>query len=132
VSGQVRDFRPAAYPQDEAIVPHGMSVIVSAPAVFRFTAEACPGRHREAARALGADVSGVDDRDAGVALAERIIGLMRGTQIPNGLAALGYTPADVDALTAAAFPQRRLFENSPREVSRGDLHHLFDTAMAYW
>jgi alcohol dehydrogenase class IV len=132
VSGQVRDFRPAGYPPDEAIVPHGMSVIVNSPAVFRFTAEACPGRHREAARALGADVSGVDVQDAGLALAGRIIELMRATDIPNGLAALGYTPADADALTESAFPQRRLFANSPREISRDDLHRLFETAMAYW
>jgi alcohol dehydrogenase class IV len=132
VSGLVREFRPPGYPQDEAIVPHGMSVIVNAPAVFRFTAVACPGRHREAARALGSEVNGVDDGAAGLALAARIIELMRATQIPNGLAALGYTPADVDALTEGAFPQRRLFGNSPREISRDDLHQLFESAMAYW
>jgi alcohol dehydrogenase class IV len=132
VSGQVREFRPAGYPQNAAIVPHGMSVIVNAPAVFRFTATACPGRHREAARTLGADVSDVGDGDAGLALAGRIIELMRATQMPNGLAALGYTKSDADALTDGAFPQRRLFANSPREVSRNDLHHLFETALSYW
>jgi hydroxyacid-oxoacid transhydrogenase len=132
VSGQVRDFRPAGYPQDEAIIPHGMSVIVNAPAVFRFTAEACPGRHREAARALGGDVGDVDDQDAGLALAGRIIELMRATDMPDGLAALGYMPADIDVLTEGAFPQRRLFANSPREISRVELHRLFETAMTYW
>ena len=57
---------------------------------------------------------------------------MRATQMPNGLAALGYTKSDADALTDGAFPQRRLFANSPREVSRNDLHHLFETALSYW
>ena len=57
---------------------------------------------------------------------------MRATDMPNGLAALGYTPADVDALTEGAFPQRRLFANSPREISPDQLQHLFETALSYW
>ncbi|MER2514915.1 MAG: iron-containing alcohol dehydrogenase [Candidatus Accumulibacter phosphatis] len=40
VAGLVRDYRAAGSPQDEPMVPHGMSVIVNAPAVFRFTASA--------------------------------------------------------------------------------------------
>ena len=42
VSGLVRGFCPAGYPPDAPLVPHGMSVIVNAPAAFRFTAPACP------------------------------------------------------------------------------------------
>jgi hydroxyacid-oxoacid transhydrogenase len=52
--------------------------------------------------------------------------------MPNGLSALGYTSADTEALTDGAFPQRRLFMNTPRDVSRDDLRALFESAMAYW
>jgi hydroxyacid-oxoacid transhydrogenase len=58
VAGLVRDYRAAGYPQDEPMVPHGMSVIVNAPSVFRFTASACPQRHIHGAHCLGAEVKG--------------------------------------------------------------------------
>jgi hydroxyacid-oxoacid transhydrogenase len=132
VSGLVRDFHPSGYPPGDSIVPHGMSVIVNAPAVFRFTAPACPGRHPIAAAALGADVAGVAESDAGAVLAERIVGLMRTTGIPNGLSGLGYSKSDATALVDGAFPQRRLFSNSPRDITRDDLRDLFHSALTYW
>ena len=39
VSGMARDFRPEGYDVDHPIIPHGMSVILNAPAVFRWTAQ---------------------------------------------------------------------------------------------
>ena len=59
------NFQPAGYPEEHPIIPHGLSVILNAPAVFRYTAVANPGRHIEVARLMGADVEGVDDEDAG-------------------------------------------------------------------
>jgi hypothetical protein len=84
VAGMVRDFRPADYPDDEPMVPHGMSVVVNAPAAFRLTAKACPERHLYAAECAGADVRDAAPGDSGEILARYLAGLMRETGMPNG------------------------------------------------
>ncbi len=132
VSGLVRQFRPQGYPQNAPIVPHGMSVIVNAPSVFRFTAPACPDRHLEAARWLGADARGAGEGDAGEVLSAKLISLMKTTEMPNGIGGVGYSEDDIPALTEGAFPQRRLLDNAPRPIGRDDLSGLFQGALAYW
>ena len=132
VSGMVRDFVPEGYPDDHAIVPHGMSVILNAPAVFRYTAPANPERHLHAARLMGADISGAGPEDAGDVLADAIIALLRTIGVPNGLSAIGYTAEDVPALAAGAMPQQRVIGLSPRPVSEEDLRNLFTDSLTLW
>jgi len=132
VAGLVKDFRPEGYPRSEPMVPHGMSVIVNAPSVFRFTAEACPERHLEGAAWLGADTRGAEPKDAGEVLAKHLIDLMRSTGIPNGISGVGYGERDIDALSEGALAQQRLLINAPREVGSDDLRRLFRGAMRYW
>src|SRR5947207_3939350 len=45
VSGNVKAYRAPGYVSDHPLVPHGFSVILNAPAVFRYTACAQPDRH---------------------------------------------------------------------------------------
>ena len=135
VSGLVRDFSPDGYPLGPPIVPHGMSVIVNAPSVFRQTAGTDPERHREAASWLGADVSQVaidDGADAGEALSGQIIALMRATDMPNGLSGVGYDSSDIDGLTTGSLPQRRLLDNAPIHIDRTTLIGLYEGAISYW
>jgi len=132
VSGMVRSFRPEGYPDNHAIIPHGMSVILNAPAVFRFTARANPERHLEAARLLGADVGDVPLEMAGEVLAMRLIEIMRITGMPNGLAAVGFTGDDLDALVEGTIPQHRVTKLSPRPASSENLRGIFRNAMTYW
>jgi hydroxyacid-oxoacid transhydrogenase len=132
VAGLVRDYHPEGWPDDHAMVPHGISVIVNAPAVFRLLGPAAAARHLRAAEAMGADIRNIPDERAGDVLAERVISLMRATGIPNGLSALGYGEADIEALTDRTLPQKRLLDIAPQEISRDDLNNLFADSMRYW
>ena len=103
-------------------MPHGMSVVVNAPAVFRRFAATSPERHLEAAALLGADVRGAEP---GEAVSARIAELMQATGMPNGLAGVGYDRSDVAALTEGTIVQQRLLDNAPVPVDRELLAELF-------
>src|SRR6476619_1645673 len=132
VSGNVKSYRAPGYVTDHAIVPHGMSVILNAPAVFRFTAGASPARHLQAAEALGADVAGAKPEDAGKILADRITWFMQRLQMPNGLKAIGYSSGDIPSLVEGTLPQHRVTKLSPRPAGPEELAALFEEAMVAW
>ncbi|MBB27682.1 MAG: alcohol dehydrogenase [Gemmatimonadetes bacterium] len=134
VSGMVRDYRPEGFITNHAIVPHGMSVFLNAPPVFRFTGPACPDRHLRAAELLGADISGIckPEEDAGNILANCIVGLMKQLEMPNGLSAIGFSYADIPALVEGTLPQHRVTKLSPRPATESDLANLFRGAMKAW
>jgi hydroxyacid-oxoacid transhydrogenase len=132
VSSMVRSYRPPGYPAGKPIIPHGMSVILHAPAVFRFTAPASPERHLKAARVLGVETRGAAPDDAGEILAGAIIGIMRRVGMPNGLRAVGFTPDDVDALVAGTLPQHRVTKLSPVPAGPDELRRLFLASMTIW
>jgi len=132
VSGRVQGYRAPGYAVDHPIVPHGISVILNAPAVFRFTAPANPRRHLEAAEALGVDVAHRRADDAGEILADRITWFMQRLKVPNGLWAIGYTIANVPALVEGTLPQHRVTKLSPRPAGPEELGRLFERAMVAW
>ncbi|MBI1295497.1 iron-containing alcohol dehydrogenase [bacterium] len=132
VSGMVRGYQPPGYPEDHPIIPHGMSVILNAPAVFRFTAAANPERHLYAARLLGVDTRDVSADRAGDVLADAIIAIMQKVGVPNGLSAIGFGPVDIEALVQGTLPQHRVTKLSPRPADADDLRRLFADAMRYW
>jgi hydroxyacid-oxoacid transhydrogenase len=132
VSGMVRKYRAEGYPDDHPMVPHGMAVVLNAPAAFRFTGSACPERHLQAAEALGADVSKARLQDAGRIVSDQVIKFMKRLNIPNGLSAVGYTKADIPRLVEGTLPQHRVIKLSPRPVGPEELAKIFEGAMVYW
>ncbi len=132
VSGMVRDYIPQDYPPGHPIVPHGMAVVLHAPAVFRFTASANPERHLYAASLMGKDIRDAKPEDAGELLSGAVIELMQKVGMPNGLNAVGFGPQDVDKLVEGTLPQHRVTKLSPRPASAEDLKQLFLDSMQIW
>lgn len=132
VAGLAHDFTPVGYRCPDPLVPHGMAVVLNAPAVFRALAPTSPQRHLEAARLLGADAPGAAAEDAGEVLAGELVRIIRGVGLPNGLAGLGYTETDCPALVDGTWPQQRLLSNAPSTIGRDELAALFGAALRYW
>lgn len=132
VSGLVHNYRAPGYTVDHALVPHGVSVILNAPAVFRFTGRMCPERHLKAAQMLGAKVDGAKAEDAGKILADQIVAFMHDLNVPNGLHDLGYRTEDIPALVEGTLPQHRVTKLAPRPAGPDELARLFEEAMVAW
>ncbi|MES9540116.1 iron-containing alcohol dehydrogenase [Actinomadura sp. NPDC000600] len=130
IAGQVRDFRPDGYPDGEAIVPHGMSVALTAPEAFRFTFEACPERHVRAAELLDPRMDRPDDAAEHLPLA--VLRLMRDVGIPAGIGGVGYAEGDVPGLVEGAMKQQRLLATSPRPVDEEAVAGIFTRSLRLW
>jgi hydroxyacid-oxoacid transhydrogenase len=130
IAGQVKDFHPVGYPEEEPMVPHGMAVSLTAPEAFRFTFEADPDRHVRAAELLAPDLD--HDGDPAEYLPVALLSLMRDIGIPNGIGAVGYTESDVPELVEGTLRQQRLLATSPREVGEEDLAGILTRSLSIW
>jgi hydroxyacid-oxoacid transhydrogenase len=130
IAGRVRDFHPKDYPAQEPMVPHGMSVALTAPEAFRFTFDASPQRHIQAAQMLA---PGIDQpADAAEFLPSVLIDLMKDIEIPNGVAAVGFTTSDIPSLVEGTMKQQRLLATSPKAVTEDDAAGIFARSMELW
>lgn len=132
VAGLRHSFRMPGYPEDKPLVPHGVAVIVNAPAVFRAFGVTNPDRHLECAKLLGADIRGAWRDDAGDLLAGQVCRLMQAAGMPNGVGAVGYGSDDIDALAAGTMAQTRLIANAPKPIDENVVISLFRSALSYW
>lgn len=132
IAGLVKNFSPPDYPRHEPMIPHGLSVVLTAPATFRWTYATNPERHLRAAQLLGADVNGLTSAEMPELLSRTLLSLMRDTGVANGLSALGYGTEDVPALIDGTLKQQRLLVNCPREVGADELRAIIDNSFEQW
>ena len=137
ISGQNPGYQHAGYEVTSPIIPHGVSVAVSAPAVFRFTGASNPERHLAAAEIFGVDISNVKRESAGEVLAEALTKFLAdlGDQ-PAGLKDLGFSSQHIDDLVEGTIPQARVLMLAPGLASelgqeREQLRDLFEDAMTH-
>jgi hydroxyacid-oxoacid transhydrogenase len=132
IAANAKTYKCAEYSADHPFVPHGLSVVLSAPAVFNFTYPICPERHLEAAELLGTDISRVKREDAGRVLADTVRRYMYDLGIDNGLTGVGLTGANIPALVSATLPQERITKLSPRQQTQEDLADLFEKSLTVY
>ncbi|MGH3327742.1 MAG: hydroxyacid-oxoacid transhydrogenase [Streptomycetales bacterium] len=136
IAGRVRSYRPAGYPAagteggaPEPLIPHGQSVSLTAPAAFRFTFDADPQRHLQAARLLDPHDPGGDPRER---LPAAVVALMRDIGIPNGIAAVGFGEDDIADLVEGTLAQQRLLSIAPCEPTAEQLAAIFRNSLRNW
>jgi alcohol dehydrogenase class IV len=130
IAGRVKDFHPKDYPPDEPMVPHGMSVALTAPEAFRFTFDAAPERHLRAASLLDPRAAVTDDP---AEFLPTVLGaLMRDIGIPNGIGAVGYDEGDIPGLVEGTMKQQRLLATAPKDVTEDDVAGIFRRSLALW
>ena len=115
ISGQnPTAYTHPGYAVPHPLIPHGVSVAVTAPSVFKFTAPSNPQRHLQAAEAFGVDISNVKAESAGEVLSDAIkeFLIQLGDQ-PRGLKALGFGRGDVEELVEGTIPQARVLQLAP-------------------
>ena len=136
-------FKAPGYVVDHPIIPHGISVALTGPSVFKFTAPSSPDRHREALAVFRGvsqhedSITRLPDRDVGDALYDAIARFLENLGVPRGLKAVGYTSADIPRMVDGTIPQRRLLGVAPGianiagEDSREHLTMILEEAMEY-
>lgn len=129
------------YGSSKVLVPHGVSVAIPAPAVFRFTAFADPKRHLECSQVLNeglpqkqrVDISNEGETDgevAGSLLAEVLLKYMERTKIPLGISKLGFGRDDIPDLVKGSLPQKRLTALSPIPLDQS-FDQIFEDSLSY-
>lgn len=137
VSGQNPGYKQNGYEVDYPIIPHGVSVAVTAPAVFAFTGATNPERHLQAAEAFGVDISNVKLESAGEVLSEALAKFLAelGHQ-PAGLKDLGFKKEHIAGLVEGTLPQKRVLMLAPGlaeelDEERQQLTDLFEKSMSH-
>ncbi|KAJ1925154.1 hypothetical protein IWQ60_004751 [Tieghemiomyces parasiticus] len=129
ISGLNKQYKHPQYQVDHNMVPHGISVAVTAPAVFQFTSAMYPERHLELAELFGADITNVKKEDAGRVLADRLRVYFQDLKVPNGIGALGFGSQDIPALVEGTLPQHRVIKLAPLEAAKDDLQRIFEQSL---
>ena len=127
IAGLKHSYQAKGY--KNIFIPHGISVIVTAPAVFRFTYDSDPSKHLKAAELLkGAPL----DNPGPESLPYELIKIMKEVAIPSGIKELGYTKEDIPEIITRAMKQQRLLSIAPKNVNENDLQNILTQSMENW
>jgi alcohol dehydrogenase class IV len=109
-------------------VPHGLSNSLMLGPVMRFNVEVAHAMYAELGQIIRPGLQGSTLQQA-TQLADYLGGLAGELGLPERLADVGITAADINQLAADAMLQTRLLQNSPREITLSDAAMLYQEAL---
>jgi alcohol dehydrogenase class IV len=127
IAGLKHSYQASGY--KKCFIPHGFSVIVTAPAVFRFTYDIEPEKHIKAAELLKGSVITNPGYES---LPYELIKLMKKVGAPSGIKELGYAKEDIPEIIKGANKQQRLLSVAPKKVDENDLNKILIQSMENW
>ena len=127
IAGLKHSYQASGY--KNCFIPHGISVIVTAPAAFRFTYDVDPEKHIKAAELLkGKKI----DKPGPESLPYELIKLMKEVGAPSGIKELGYAKKDIPEIIIGAMKQQRLLSIAPKDVREKDLNQILIQSIENW
>ena len=127
IAGLKHSYQASGY--KKSFVPHGFSVIVTAPAVFRFTYDVNPEKHIKVAELLKGSVINNPTNES---LPSELIKLMKKVGAPSGIKQLGYVKEDIPEIIRGACQQQRLLSIAPKKINENDLNQILIQSMENW
>ena len=109
-------------------VHHGLLNAILLPYVMEFNWFACPGKFAAIAEALGAHISGLDQRQAAQAAIAAVRHINADLGIPAKLGEVGVDTARIRTMAQTAMQSGNIAVN-PRKTSQRDLEVLFQQAI---
>lgn len=127
VASTAAEYHADGFPSSRSFVPHGQSVIATAPASFDALYPSAPERFQEAAELLG--VSGSVLRQAPErAVTDWLRSAIHATGGPTSLEHFGITRSQIPEMIEKALSQQRILVGSPRPVTKEFLNVIFNNS----
>jgi len=116
-----------AYPIGaEYHLPHGITLSVILAECMRSVAVSNLPKFHKIAEAMGIDVIGLSPWEVGEAAIEGMVELAKSVKLPTTLTEVGGNKSKIKEWAKAAHGERRLFGNTPRDLSMEDVAEIFE------
>ena len=108
--------------------PHGVSNALLLPNVMDFNYLGDLDLFTDIAEAMAEPLAGLSSRQKAEAAVKAVRQISVDTKIPQTLSEVGVTEASLATMADDAIEIRRLLDNNPRSVTRGDIYEIYRAA----
>ncbi len=109
-------------------VPHGVANVVTFAPTMDYISIANIPKFVNLAKAMGEPVEGISSREAAARGIKAMNDLAERVGLPCRLRDIGATPDKIPSMAMAAFKEKRLLGNTPRQLTEEDLRKIFENS----